>query len=517
MIRTPIQLFAEHNNPLLINATKCYRDALEIQVTNFLHIRKTTTILRRRRLSIPREQCLQARQTNKIDGHELTFVTPGLMTTDEVEDSDHTLPLWGTNKYLRSIYTVKTGQLASFDGKSITSSFGNLENCTLDSGSCLTQEYTIVWDPIQTEPFCRYILTGEYDAFITLQYIVLPQSELVFRFSDDYIQHAQLTENCHLGNNYLTTANYIITFPYIPADVMIKDYIVQTVSRQRTRRATQYLTDKYGRKSRFEVVPPEPVPIIRRLFGIDSIADIPRFRTRPIVEGRILLDMQRWNVTNDDLARQARFYNIEDPCLLVLRTIRYAEYRMKQLYRFQRIHELQNLNYAEKNVRDLQIGISPIFDAYLEKEFGKVSFTLPSALKPGWEQKVPYFEVKPISAITSPTTTTQRPTTTMATATLTRTTPPHISTPSSWTTTPSSVRIFLSTTMRTLTSSTTSPPVSKSRYRETSFPTAKPIHITTTMPSPIPSIRANSSYLDKPWNRPAPQQQNIPYHLYPHG
>ncbi|RCN43143.1 integrase core domain protein [Ancylostoma caninum] len=43
-----------------------------------------------------------------------------------------------------------------------------------------------------------------------MQYIVLPHADLVFKFSNDYLPHAHLTEQCKtLGNSYLTTSNQI--------------------------------------------------------------------------------------------------------------------------------------------------------------------------------------------------------------------------------------------------------------------------------------------------------------------
>ncbi|KAL6738682.1 hypothetical protein Aduo_012205 [Ancylostoma duodenale] len=120
-----------------------------------------------------------ARQRATPGKHTLVTLTPGLSSTKEIEDENVSLPLWGTRKYLRSIYSVETGQVAPFDGQSIISSLANLENCTFSDGFCLLENQTIIWEPIQIRPFCRYALAGSYEAFVTLRHVVFPHPDLV--------------------------------------------------------------------------------------------------------------------------------------------------------------------------------------------------------------------------------------------------------------------------------------------------------------------------------------------------
>ncbi|EYC08294.1 hypothetical protein Y032_0067g95 [Ancylostoma ceylanicum] len=416
MLRTTIQLYTEQPRPIVLNATKCYKDVLEVSISNFLYIRTQRTIHNRRRVSIPQGLCQTARVTGKVHGHNLTQVLPGLQSTNEIEEENTTLPLWGTNKYTRSIYSIETGQVASFDGKSVTSSLANLENCTLSDGVCIRRDGIVVWEPVHSAPLCRFAPAGSFEALVTMQYIVLPHSDVVLQFSSDYLLHAQLTEQCKtLGNSYLTTSNHIVTFPYIPQDIMIQDYILRMTQRRRVKRGTRILTDKNGRTSRFYLIPPEPVPLIKRLFDTDETNQIPNFRTQPIVKRRMLQDMARWNVTNEDFIRRRRFYNITDPRLIALRTIRYAEYRTKQLHLFRKFEEKRPLNYAEKVIRrDLEHGIAPIFDEYLDAEFGRAIFNIPGKLPTDWRQQVPFFEKS-----VTPTTTSSHATPTLTTVTIT--------------------------------------------------------------------------------------------------
>ncbi|EYC32727.1 hypothetical protein Y032_0002g1065 [Ancylostoma ceylanicum] len=347
MIRTTVHLYAEQSNQLLLNATKCYRDVMEIAVTNFLYIRTARTILNRRRVSIPHQLCKTAHVTGKIQGHELVQISPGLRTTNEIEEENNTLPLWGTNKQLRSIYTIENGEISSPDGRTIISSLGNLENCKLSEGFCLSKDQTVIWEPIHTAPVCRYSLIGSYEALVTMRHIILPHADLVFQFSSDYLLHEQLTEYCEiLFNSYLTTSNHILIFPHISRDIMIHDYILRMSRPRRVRRNVRYLTDKHGRSSCFQLVTSESIPLITQLFDTDITNQIPNFRTRPIVKRKILQEIQRWNVTNEDFNKKRRFYNITDPRFIPLRTIRYAQYLKKQLQLFDIFEEDRPLNYA---------------------------------------------------------------------------------------------------------------------------------------------------------------------------
>ncbi|KIH59192.1 hypothetical protein ANCDUO_10591 [Ancylostoma duodenale] len=243
MLRTTIQLYTEQSHQIVLNATKCYKEVLEVSISNFLYIRTLRTILNRRRVSIPQGLCQTARITGKVHGHDLIQVLPGLQTTNEIEEENTTLPLWGTNKYIRSIYSIETGQVASFDGNTIISSLANLENCTLSDGVCIRRDGIVVWEPVHSAPLCRFTAAGSFEALVTMQHIVLPHSDVVLQFSSDYLLHVQLTEQCKtLGNSYLTTSNHIVTFPYIPQDIMIQDYILRMTHRRRVKRYVPLLS-----------------------------------------------------------------------------------------------------------------------------------------------------------------------------------------------------------------------------------------------------------------------------------
>ncbi|VDK58503.1 unnamed protein product, partial [Cylicostephanus goldi] len=311
------------------------------------------------------------RATGKAHSHDLKQILPGFFATEEVEDDQYSLPLWGTNHYLRSIYTLEYGDLASFDGIRVISSLANLQNCTLSEGFCVLKEEIIMWEPVTSPSLCPYKFAGSFNSYVTSKFALIPQSELAFEFYSDTYAYAEIATRCGFSGFSLTTSHHILIFPQLPAHLSLQRYILEESLHRRGRREIRYITDSTGARSSYEIVPKQSEPLIRRLFGITELTRLPFFATAPIREPRILREMERWNVTNRDFQLRRRLYAAEDPRLTVLRTIRYSEYRWKQLIEFEEIRKTRMLTYAEFSTqRDLQMGISAIFDDYLAEEFG---------------------------------------------------------------------------------------------------------------------------------------------------
>lgn len=110
---------------------------------------------------------------------------------------------------------------------------------------------------------------------------------------------------------------------------MLQDHMIGNAAQSRYKRDTIKTAD--NTQSRYEKVPPQP-PLIQTLFFTDSLLNTPIFQTRPIIDGRLLALILRWNVTNEDFQR-SKFYAKERAHISALRTIRYGEYRFRQLAR----------------------------------------------------------------------------------------------------------------------------------------------------------------------------------------
>ncbi|KHJ89406.1 integrase core domain protein [Oesophagostomum dentatum] len=398
LMRTTAHLYMETNNPLRMNATKCYRDVIKVAITNYLYIRTQREVVQRFRISIPRELCISMRATGQIHGHILKQIVFGLWTTDEIEDDNYTLPLWGTNHYLRSVYSMEHGDLASFDGKHVISSFANLQNCALTDGYCQLQEETVVWEPVSVIPLCPYMFVGSFDVYVNMKYAVIPQHEIAFEFYEDPDQEEEILLTCGLSNHYLTTSRHVLVFPSLPENTSLQEYIRQKQPRKRPTREIRYVIDAQGNKSPYEFVSFITQPLIQRIFGIHELSKLPQFAVNPITEPKILKQIMQWNVTNKDFVNRRRLYAVEDPRMTVLRTIRYAEYRWNQLALFAEIAKKRALTYGEYSLqRDLQHGISPTFDEYLAREFGasKIEFSEGNSTIP-----IPHFSAAAIPTST---------------------------------------------------------------------------------------------------------------------
>lgn len=322
MLRTLVQLYVERNNPLRLRAHNCYRDLVKVEVHNFLHIRTTRTIIGRQRIGVSINECKQALLNKSIYTYPLTELSPGLHITSEIDDSNSSLPFWGTTLYLRSIYSIEEGEIASLDGIIVSSSLGSVSNCTLSLGACTIPGGTLIWEPTPDPPSCHFKLIGTYDALVTLRFLVISSHELTFQFSDDYNRQAKLLAHCSLAQAYLTTSSHVLVFPNIPSHITLQDYMIDNTSGYRRKRDTLYITDAQNRKSHYDRIPIQTPPLIHSLFAKSSLIELPRFNTRLIRDTLLLNEILRWNVSNEDFNR-SKFYVKEDARISTLRTIRY--------------------------------------------------------------------------------------------------------------------------------------------------------------------------------------------------
>ncbi|CAJ0588803.1 unnamed protein product [Cylicocyclus nassatus] len=126
----------------------------------------------------------------------------------------------------------------------------------------------------------------------------------------------------------------------------VQDFILESSPTFKTKREVKYLVDTENRQSRYELILAQTLPIAQRIFGIADI-EVPPFEAQPITDVLLLREIKLWNITNADFLRRARMYAIEDIRKNVLRTIRYAEYRYRQIAWLQAIETKRPLNYAE--------------------------------------------------------------------------------------------------------------------------------------------------------------------------
>ncbi|KAL6739358.1 hypothetical protein Aduo_012826 [Ancylostoma duodenale] len=492
IIKTKVGLYVENNKPLQMTAHKCYRDLIKVSVHNFLYIRTRHTVVDRQRISISPEECRSATVTKSIHGHTLTEVNPGLFTTNEIEDENARLPLWGTNLYLRSVYSIEKGEIASFNGESLLGTLGNLENCSLPIGNCQTPRETIVWEPLQITPWCRFSLVGTYDALVTMNYILLQEHELIFELSQDHLSRSTLLQHCDIYNGYPTTSNHIISFPNAPPNLHIQDFILEESPVIRKKRGAQYITDTDNRSSRYDLVPYQTLPLAQRLYSITAFEGLPPCQTQPIKDPKLLREIKQWNVTNHDFLRRSQLYEAEDPCLSVLRTIRYCEYRFRQLAWLHSIRSKRPLNYAEHAIQqDLEHGVTDIFDDYLSREFGPLRIEILRDQNQLKSRIVPFFQEEDIKSEREETTAKlPLPKTTVLPLTeFTTTTPKTTETSLTTMKTPITTKSRPTTTPKPcqITSITSHNAASTTRVK------SNPVYSETRRPSPVPEVKTTST------------------------
>ncbi|VDL74593.1 unnamed protein product [Nippostrongylus brasiliensis] len=349
IIDTKVTLYAERNDLLEIEAYKCYRDLVNVEVSNFLYIRTSYHVVGRQRLSVSTTDCRDAITHKTINGHTLTETVPGLLTTKEIDEEHRHVPLFGTTIYARSTYSIEKDIIAIVSEDTLISPLGNLDNCTLSEGACSLDDAVVIWKTATTLPSCRMEIVGTFEAIATLRYVLIPEHELAFQFDTDQLKAYDALQFCSIKQGYLSTSNHILSFPDIPNHLMLQDFIIQQASMQQ-RKEMRHLTLADNRTSGFELIPEEPSLIVQ-IFGA-SVA--PTFATHPITDPRILHAIRQWNVTNR-IFNRSRLYDEENQWTSALRSIRYAEYRTRQLNHLSSIMETRPLNYAENVLqRDLQ-------------------------------------------------------------------------------------------------------------------------------------------------------------------
>ncbi|VDL82911.1 unnamed protein product [Nippostrongylus brasiliensis] len=291
MIETDAVLYTNRNDYDQIPAYQCYRDLIKISVYNFLYIRTTHQIIGRERLRISITDCTEA-VTNKIlHGHALTETMPGLLSTPEIDEEDVSLPILGSTIYARSVYSVVTDSITIIDEHTLLSPLGNLDNCTISTGSCILEDDVIIWEPVTIQPTCPLQKVDTFNAIVTLRYVLIPEYDLAFEFNPDYFQAYQLLRFCNITQGYLSTSNHILVFPNIPNNIMLHDFLIRGKNPQR--RDTKTLILANNQESDYTLVAREP----RLVYQLFNSEELPPFDTHPITDNRLLYAIQTWNVT----------------------------------------------------------------------------------------------------------------------------------------------------------------------------------------------------------------------------
>ncbi|VDL80610.1 unnamed protein product [Nippostrongylus brasiliensis] len=192
-----------------------------------------------------------------------------MFSTTEIEEQNVSIPILGSSIYTRSVYTIVADNITVIDEQTIVSPLGNLDNCTLSTGSCILDDAVVIWKPISIQPTCNLQKLDTFDALVTLRYVLIPEYELTFEFNPDFFQTYQRIRLCNISQGYLSTSNHVLAFPNIPTSVMLHDFLIQN-GNTRQRRDVKTITLADNRTSEFDLISKQP-RLIPQLFHSEDM------------------------------------------------------------------------------------------------------------------------------------------------------------------------------------------------------------------------------------------------------
>uniref|UniRef100_A0A915K4A2 Uncharacterized protein n=1 Tax=Romanomermis culicivorax TaxID=13658 RepID=A0A915K4A2_ROMCU len=98
----------------------------------------------------------------------------GLWSTNRSLNVDYT---WCCKDYCTTVenFVIEEGQIASWDGTSITSDLGDLGGCAPNSGQCINDDSTTIWNQTNFLHVCRMIFKSDYQAKFSGNYFIVDE------------------------------------------------------------------------------------------------------------------------------------------------------------------------------------------------------------------------------------------------------------------------------------------------------------------------------------------------------
>uniref|UniRef100_A0A915KVF0 Uncharacterized protein n=1 Tax=Romanomermis culicivorax TaxID=13658 RepID=A0A915KVF0_ROMCU len=134
-------------------------------------------------------------KTLQIDEHQLAIdkLTYVLNTIKmECEHEDDPIIKEKLGKHASSIklqlaqVITKEGQIATWDGKLLSSDLGDLVGCVPNARQCTNHESTIIWNQTTFTDICPVVLKDTYMAEISGKYIIIDQLQGGFKLKSAY-------------------------------------------------------------------------------------------------------------------------------------------------------------------------------------------------------------------------------------------------------------------------------------------------------------------------------------------
>ncbi|EFP13172.1 hypothetical protein CRE_02722, partial [Caenorhabditis remanei] len=380
IVSTRADLFELRTDPMRQIAHACYKQVFKVNTFSLFGIFSTATMTDSGSngfQQVRTQECREAVRSKQYAGKDMTEGPKGVYRSASFGENIGNYTAWfGGKEVEHDEFIIVVGEVASFDGESTISTLGDTSKCSYPSGNCKMAEATVVWSESSPYRACKYQKMTSVDAFITDKHIAVPELKMFSTISQD-MRFTQLeSKGCLVGNVYFTDDGKMVSFPELPSDLWIPDYVRMKQDHHRRKRAA-YLRLGGPNNTTIAISLGEKfaTPLIYKYFKVDALEKIPQFETDPITHPDILADIKAFGVTNDLLMSRAKRYDQErknslGSQLIVLKCIRIRQYRYRE---FTRIHKLSGEKTEKDNQLLIAMGEDEVnaFDALLDLEFGK--------------------------------------------------------------------------------------------------------------------------------------------------
>ncbi|CAI5453853.1 unnamed protein product [Caenorhabditis angaria] len=308
-------------------------------------------------------------------------ISPNIWKTNETyyeaSSIDYKKNLYAVIEYWKEIGTIET-----FDGITILSDMESMDN--------------LFWDVFGKKiELCRYENIMSTTILIANNQVIIPELEIFTETDlDDLMLETMNKHRCAFTKPLLLKNGLVIDF------VNNEAFNQKNVEKYRSKRDAHY---EYETILSMVGPPFMTKPMIKTLFDADKISDIEKFQTNPIQNITILQEIYYWNVSQECFKMRSLMYQYEGNHtfgnqLIVLKCIRIAQYEARERERLKSKSKLDKIE--EKFKEEIDKASFSLFDALLEKEFGKVEKILSSNFNPA-SIEIPFFNEQNVTNVMS--------------------------------------------------------------------------------------------------------------------
>jgi len=213
--KVPVQVFVPRTLPKRELAHKCMK---QIQETcTYVSFLDSRSILSHKTqlYGVPVHECRSAISSHETELGKLLEVKPGVFSTNNTVNIDFS---WCCKPICHSTanFVIETGEVASFNGKTITTDLGDLGGCGPLSGNCRLEDATVIWNTTTFQRFCPMEPRGAFNATIVDDFIVIDQLQTAFSLKEPYLKCEELGTNAQLTDQgvviILDVKNLLLTF-----------------------------------------------------------------------------------------------------------------------------------------------------------------------------------------------------------------------------------------------------------------------------------------------------------------